>query len=81
MNSTAAIKAFCGRHDGAVCTSSNANAVMRFAYRYRDYVVSAFNKDKPYDQFIVEQLAGDLLPRACDVSQNAEQVIATARVQ
>src|SRR5215469_10675846 len=31
MNSTAAIKAFCGRHDGAVCTSSNADAVMRWA--------------------------------------------------
>src|SRR5438477_6999193 len=31
MNSTAAIKAFCGRYDGAVCTSSNANAVMRWA--------------------------------------------------
>jgi hypothetical protein len=33
-----------------------------FAWRYRDYVVSAFNTDKPYDQFLREQLAGDLLP-------------------
>ncbi|MEX1230500.1 MAG: DUF1553 domain-containing protein [Planctomycetaceae bacterium] len=31
------------------------------AFRYRDYVVSAMNADKPYDQFIQEQLAGDLL--------------------
>jgi hypothetical protein len=31
------------------------------AWRYRDYVVAAFNDDKPYDQFIVEQLAGDEL--------------------
>jgi len=31
------------------------------AWRYRDYVVNAFNDDKPYDQFIVEQLAGDEL--------------------
>lgn len=29
------------------------------AYRYRDYLVQAFNRDKPYDQFIKEQLAGD----------------------
>jgi hypothetical protein len=35
-----------------------------FAWRYRDYVIDAFNKDKPYDQFLREQLAGDLLPNA-----------------
>jgi hypothetical protein len=29
---------------------------------YRDYVIEAFNSNKPYDQFVVEQLAGDLLP-------------------
>ena len=28
-------------------------------YRYRDYLIDAFNKDKPYDQFVKEQLAGD----------------------
>ncbi len=32
------------------------------AWTYRDYVVKAFNSDKPYDQFIVEQLAADQLP-------------------
>ena len=32
-----------------------------FVWRYRDYVINAFNKDKPYDQFIKEQLAGDEL--------------------
>ncbi|MGF1579848.1 MAG: DUF1549 domain-containing protein [Gemmataceae bacterium] len=32
------------------------------AFRYRDYVVRAFNNDKPYDRFVQEQLAGDLLP-------------------
>ncbi len=31
-------------------------------FRYRDWVVAAFNNDLPYDQFIVEQIAGDLLP-------------------
>ncbi len=30
-----------------------------FAWRYRDYVIDSFNKDKPYDQFLLEQLAGD----------------------
>src|SRR5579863_416388 len=32
-----------------------------FAWRYRDYVIDSFNKDKPYDQFLNEQLAGDEL--------------------
>ncbi|HUS05429.1 MAG TPA: DUF1549 and DUF1553 domain-containing protein, partial [Bryobacteraceae bacterium] len=31
------------------------------AWRYRDYVIDSFNKDKPYDRFIIEQLAGDEL--------------------
>jgi Protein of unknown function (DUF1553)/Protein of unknown function (DUF1549) len=34
------------------------------AWRYRDYVINAFNHDKPYDQFIKEQLAGDEIPQA-----------------
>jgi hypothetical protein len=32
------------------------------AYKYRNYVINAFNDDKPYDQFVREQIAGDLLP-------------------
>ena len=32
------------------------------AWRYRDYVIRAFNEDKPYDRFVREQIAGDLLP-------------------
>ena len=43
-----------------------------FMWRYRDYVIDAFNKDKPYDQFIREQIAGDELPDG-----SPEQVIAT----
>ena len=35
---------------------------IRYAWRYRDYVIDAFNADKPYDQFVREQIAGDLLP-------------------
>ncbi len=34
------------------------------AWRYRDYVIAAFNEDKPYDRFLKEQIAGDLLPSA-----------------
>jgi hypothetical protein len=37
------------------------NAPFRYAWRYRDYVIDSFNADKPYDRFIIEQLAGDLL--------------------
>ncbi|MFM7132215.1 MAG: PSD1 and planctomycete cytochrome C domain-containing protein [bacterium] len=33
-----------------------------FAWRYRDYIIDSFNSDKPYDQFITEQLAGDEMP-------------------
>ena len=38
------------------------NTAFGNAWRYRDYVIAAFNADKPYDQFVREQLAGDLLP-------------------
>ncbi len=56
-----------GRHwlDVARYADSNGldeNILYRNAFRYRDYVIEAFNKDKPYDQFIQEQLAGDLMP-------------------
>ncbi|WP_166821682.1 DUF1553 domain-containing protein [Thalassoroseus pseudoceratinae] len=33
------------------------------AYKYRDYVIASFNQDKPYDEFIQEQIAGDLLAK------------------
>jgi hypothetical protein len=46
------------------------------AWRYRDYVIAAFNADKPFDQFIREQLAGDLLS-AKDDAQKAEFIVAT----
>jgi hypothetical protein len=38
------------------------------AWRYRDYVIAAFNEDKPYDRFVIEQLAGDELPDASNDS-------------
>ncbi len=52
------------------------NVAFANSYRYRDYVVSSFNSDKPYDGFITEQLAGDLLPSRDDVARN-EHLIAT----
>ena len=35
----------------------------RNVWFYRDWVINSFNQDKPYDKFIIEQLAGDLLPK------------------
>jgi cytochrome c553 len=57
-------------------TGSSRNVPYPHAWRYRDYVIDAFNNDKPYDQFIREQIAGDLLP-ATSQAQRDEQVIAT----
>jgi cytochrome c553 len=70
-----------GRHwlDVARYADSNGldeNIAHGNAWRYRDYVVAAFNSDKPYDHFLVEQLAGDLLP-ADDQAKRHEQLIAT----
>ena len=48
-------------------------------YQYRNYVIQAFQEDKPYDQFIREQLAGDLLDSQNDM-QRWEQTIATGYV-
>ena len=42
----------------------NADYPIPEAARYRDYIIDSFNRDKPYDQFVREQLAGDILARA-----------------
>ena len=47
------------------------------AWRYRDYVIGAFNNDLPFNQFIREQLAGDLLPGG-DWQERARRITATA---
>jgi hypothetical protein len=57
-------------------TANDANAVMRYAWRYRNYVIDAFNRDLPYDQFVIEQLAGDLLPPTDDLDMRIRHAIA-----
>jgi hypothetical protein len=70
-----------GRHwlDVARYADSNGldeNVAHGNAWRYRDYVVDSFNRDKAFNRFLVEQLAGDLLP-AADERQRHEHLIAT----
>jgi hypothetical protein len=60
----------------AESSGRSVNFAYPYAWRYRDYVIDSFSKDKPYDQFIREQLAGDLLP-ARDDRQKAEFLVAT----
>ncbi|MSU40398.1 MAG: DUF1549 domain-containing protein [Pedosphaera sp.] len=60
----------------AESTGKDVNVAYPHAWRYRDYTIAAFNTDKPFDQFIREQVAGDLLP-AKDDRQRAEQLVAT----
>ena len=83
MNSTAAIKSFTGEHGGAVCTSSNAAAVMRWAFERGEKVLflpdehlgrnTAFRMDIPLDQMIVWDPYQDL-------GGNSAEAIRAARV-
>ena len=71
-----------GRHwlDIARYADSNGmdeNIAHGNAWKYRDYVVRSLNADKPYDRFLLEQLAGDLLDAEGDVAVRQENLIAT----
>jgi hypothetical protein len=57
-------------------TGLDRNLNYPYAWKYRDYVFNAFNEDKPYDRFIHEQIAGDLLP-AKDQAERDQLLIAT----
>lgn len=64
-----------GRHwlDVVRYADSNGNAdnaPFPHAWRYRNWVIDAFNADMPFDRFLVEQLAGDLLPYASPAQRN-----------
>ena len=55
----------------------NADYPVPEAHLYRDYIIDSFNADKPYDQFVREQLAGDILAKHASREKYAEQVVAT----
>ena len=57
--------------------AASGNIPFPLAFRYRDWVIDSLNADKPYDQFIREQLAGDLLACRRATPQRNEQRIAT----
>ena len=60
----------------AESTGGDANGIHLHAWRYRDYVIDSLNADKPFDHFIREQIAGDLLPIASD-KEWAQNLVAT----
>lgn len=60
----------------AESTGKEVNVLFPEAWRYRDYVIDSFNADKPYDEFLKEQIAGDLLPIRNDADWQ-ENLIAT----
>ncbi|MGY8733626.1 MAG: PSD1 and planctomycete cytochrome C domain-containing protein [Pirellulales bacterium] len=47
------------------------------AWRYRNYVIAAFNQDRPFNEFLTEQIAGDLMPKTKSTATNNRRVIAT----
>jgi len=60
----------------AESSGRESNVSYPHAWRYRNWVVTAFNEDKPYDEFLREQIAGDLLPSKSPQNQ-ANNLIAT----
>jgi len=60
----------------AESSGKDTNILYPQAWRYRDWVIEAFNADKPFDGFLREQIAGDLLP-ATSEDEHAAQLIAT----
>jgi hypothetical protein len=60
----------------AESSGKEANVSFPYAFRYRDYVIDAVNADIPFNRFLVEQIAGDLLPYEND-QERARLLIAT----
>ncbi len=61
-------------------SGDGADAPVPEAHLYRDYVIDAFNADMPYDQLIIEQIAGDLLAMKAPDTRARERIIATSYV-
>ena len=59
------------------CPRVGSPGDIRYAWRYRDWVVKAFNEDLPYNRFVMEQIAGDQLPAKKPGEYNADGLIAT----
>lgn len=57
-------------------SGKDVNLPYPFAWRYRDWVIGAMNADMPYDEFIRQQMAGDLLPYK-DVADQSRKIVAT----
>ena len=55
----------------AESTGKERNYTFPEAWRYRDWVIAAVNADKPYDQFVREQIAGDLMPHTSPQERDA----------
>ncbi len=60
----------------AESSGKEVNVLYPQAWRYRDYVIESFKKDKPYDQFLKEQIAGDLM-KFTTKHEQAEKIVAT----
>ena len=56
---------------------ADENAPYPLAYHYRNYVIDSFNEDRPFDEFIREQLAGDLLPHPSNAAITNRRLTAT----
>lgn len=53
---------------------TNADAIRPWAWKFRDWVVESFNEDKPFDQFVIEQLAGDELAGSLEGDLSDSQI-------
>jgi cytochrome c553 len=64
-------------HDARIVTGPGSTMDITEAYRYRDWVVNALNRDLPYDEFIINQIAGDLIPPSEPDGVNIPGIVAT----
>ncbi len=61
---------------GLAPSEADENIAFRNAFRYRDYVIDSLNRDKPFDRFVHEQIAGDLMPAKTE-AERFERITAT----